>query len=254
VDALFNPAAIYGLMLVFFRAGGLLALAPAFSAQAVPVIIRVALAFLLSMLINSLVPLPHETPGHFLLFVLAIGHELVIGLLMGLAVRFVFYALEMAAQIMATEIGLIVTTTLDPISHAESSPLAVAISNLGIIIFFASGAHHLMIMAFVRSFELVPAAAGNFDPHVVELVVKESGRIFLLAVQMAAPLIAINFLVHLTLAILSRAAPVVNAFVLSIPIQIFAGLSVFGMVAGLTAYYVLGALGGVPELMLRFIH
>jgi flagellar biosynthesis protein FliR len=254
VEALFNPATIYALMLIFCRAGGLLALAPAFSGQSVPVVIRVALAFLLATMLTSTVSVPKESPQQLLLFVLAIGHEIVIGLLMGMAVRFIFYALEMTGQMMATEIGLMASTSLDPISHAESSPVTTALSYLGIVIFFISGAHHLMLLAFVRSFELVPAAAGNFDPRVADVVVRESGRIFLLAVQMAAPLIAINFLVNLSLAILSRAAPMINAYLLSIPIQIFAGLTVLSMVVGLTAHYVLSALGGVPELMLRFIH
>jgi len=253
VEALFDPVTIYALMLVFSRAGALFALAPAFSAQSVPVIVRVALAFLLATIFHRLVPLPQTVPSHFLLFVLAIGHEIIVGLLMGLAVRFVFYALEMAGQIMATEIGLMMSTTMDPISHGETSPVTTALSYLGIVIFFVSGAHHLMLMAFLRSFELVPAAAGSFDPRVADVVVRESGNIFLLAVQMAAPLIAINFLVNLSLAILSRAAPTVNAFLLSIPIQIFAGLTVLSMVVGLTAHYVLSGLGGVPELMLRFI-
>jgi flagellar biosynthetic protein FliR len=254
VEALFNPTTIYALMLVFCRAGGLLALAPAFSGQTVPAVIRVALAFLLATMLVNVVPLPREAPQQFLLFVLAIGHEVLIGLLMGMGVRLIFYTLEMTGQIMATEIGLMASTSLDPISHAESSPVTTALSYLGMVVFFVSGAHHLMLLAFVRSFELVPAAAGNFDPRIADVVVRESGKIFLLAVQMAAPLIAIHFLVSFSLAILSRAAPTINAFLLSIPIQIFAGLTVLGMVAGLTAHYVLSALGGVPELMLRFIH
>jgi len=253
MEAIFDPTVIYGLMLVFSRAGGLLALAPAFSAQSVPMIIRVALAFLLAVLLVALVPLPKEIPGHFLLFTLAIGHEVVVGLLMGMAVRMLFYAVEMAGQIMATEIGLMVSSSLDPVSHAESSPISTALTYLAIVIFFVSDAHHLMLMAFLRSFELVPAAAGNFDPRVADLVVRESGKIFLLAVQMAAPLIAINFLVNFSLAILSRAAPAINAFLLSIPIQIVAGLTILSIVIGLTAHYVLGALGGIPQLMLRFI-
>ncbi|MEA3212864.1 MAG: flagellar biosynthesis protein FliR [Chthoniobacter sp.] len=254
MEALFDPTTIYALMLIFSRAGGLLALAPAFSGQSVPVVIRVALAFLLATIFVNLAPVPRVVPGHFLLFVLAIGHEVIVGLLMGFAVRFIFYALEIAGQIMATEIGLIMSSSLDPISHTESSPATTALSYLGIVIFFVSGAHHLMLVAFLRSFELVPAAAGNFDPRVADVVVRESGRIFLLAVQMAAPLIAINFFVNLALAILSRAAPTINAFLLSIPIQIFAGMTVLSMVVGLTAHYVLSGLGGVPELMLRFIH
>lgn len=253
MEALFDPTTIYALMLIFSRAGGLLTLAPAFSGQSVPAVIRVALAFLLATIFVNLVPLPREVPNHFLLLALALAHEIVIGLLMGMAVRLIFYALEMAGQIMSTEIGLMMSTSLDPVTRSESSPVATGLTYLGIVIFFASGAHHLMIMAFLRSFELVPAAAGNFDPRVADVVVGQSGRIFLLAVQMAAPLIAINFLVNLSLAILSRAAPTINAFLLSIPIQIFAGMTVLSMVIGLTAHYVLSALDGVPELMLRFI-
>jgi flagellar biosynthetic protein FliR len=253
VDAFFDPAAVYAVMLIFSRAGGLLALAPAFSGQNVPMVIRVALAFLLATLFLGVVPVPAATPDKFLIFVLAIAHEVIVGLLMGLAVRLVFYSLEMAGQMMSTEIGLTLSSTMDPITRSESTPVATLLSYFGVIIFFASGTHHMMLLAFARSFELVPAAADNFNPRVVELVVRESGKIFLLAVQMAAPLIAINFLVNLSLAMLSRAAPMVNAFILSIPIQIFAGLTVFGLIIGLAAHYVLGALGGVAELMLRFI-
>jgi flagellar biosynthesis protein FliR len=253
VEALFDPAIVYALMLVFSRAGGLLALAPAFSGQSVPIVIRVALAFLISTIFVTIVPSPGPVPHHFLLFVLGIAHEIVVGLLMGMAVRMIFYALEMAGQIMSTEIGLMMSSSLDPVTQSESSPVSTALSYLAIVLFFATGAHHFMFVAFQRSFELVPAAAGGFDPRVADVVIRQSGRIFLLAVQMAAPLIAINFLVNFSLAILSRAAPTINAFLLSIPIQIVAGMVVFGMAVGLAAHYVLSALSGVPELMLRFI-
>ncbi len=254
MDALFDTASIYTVMLIFCRAGGMLTILPIFSAQTVPVAVRLALALMLGWLVFGLIPTVGAPPGNFILFVLAIAHEIVVGLLMGMAVRLVFYALEMAGQIMATEIGLIMSSSLDPITQGSSSPVTMALSYLGAVIFFASGAHHAVLFAFVRSFELVPAAAGNFDPHVVDLVVRESGKIFLVAVQMSAPLIAINFLVNFSLAILSRAAPSINAFVLSMPIQIIAGLALLGTGLGLTAHYLLSGLGDAPELMLRFIH
>jgi len=164
------------------------------------------------------------------------------------------FAVEMAGQMMATEIGLMMSSSLDPISRSETSPVGMLLSMFGVVLFLISGAHHLMILAFVRSFQLVPAAIGNFDPGVADLVVRESGKIFLLAVEMAAPLIAINFLVHLALAILGRAAPSINAFLLSIPIQILSGLTLFGMIIGLAARHMLSGFGEIPELMLRFIH
>jgi flagellar biosynthesis protein FliR len=254
MDELFAGSALYSLMLVFCRAGGLLALAPVFTGQTAPVIVRVAMSFLLACILVGIVPSPGPAPAHFLWVVLAIGHEILVGLLMGMASRLVMFAIEMAGQMMATEIGLMMSSSLDPISHSETSPVGIALSTFAAVIFLISGAHHFMLLAFVRSFDLVPAALGNFDPRVADLVVRESGKIFLLAVEMASPLIAMNFLVHLALAILGRAAPSINAFLLSIPIQILAGLTLFGMIVGLTARHMLSGFGEIPELMLRFIH
>jgi flagellar biosynthetic protein FliR len=254
MDALFASGTLYTLMLVFCRAGGLLALAPVFTGQAVPVIVRVAMSFLLACMLVGIVPSPGPAPAHFLLITLAIAHEVMVGLLMGMASRFIMFAVEMAGQMMATEIGLMMSSSLDPISHSETSPVGMALSTFAAVIFLISGAHHLMLLAFVRSFDLVPAAIGNFDPRVADLVVRESGKIFLLAVEMASPLIAINFLVHLTLAILGRAAPSIHSFVLAMPIQILAGLTLLGMIIGLTARHMLSGFGEIPELMLRFIH
>ena len=186
MDELFASGRIYTLMLVFSRAGGLLALAPAFTGQSVPVVVRVAMSFLLACILAGLVPSPGPAPAHFLLIVLAIAHEIMVGLLMGMASRLVMFAVEMAGQMMATEIGLMMSSSLDPISHSETSPVSIALSTFAVVIFLISGAHHLMIFAFVRSFELVPAAIGNFDPRVADLVVRESGKIFLLAVAMVS--------------------------------------------------------------------
>jgi flagellar biosynthesis protein FliR len=62
MDDLFASSTLYTLMLVFSRAGGLLALAPVFSGQTVPVIVRVALSFLLAWILVGLVPSPGPSP------------------------------------------------------------------------------------------------------------------------------------------------------------------------------------------------
>ena len=80
-----------------------------------------------------------------------------------------------------------------------------------------------------------------------------TGNIFLLAVQMAAPLMALNFVVTLTFAILSKAAQGVNAFAESFLVRIAAGLTLLALALGLTAQLVLSGLQTAPELMLRLI-
>ena len=64
---------------------------------------------------------------------------------------------------------------------------------------------------------------------------------------------ALNFVVTLTFAILSKAAQGVNAFAESFPVRIAAGLMLLALALGLTAQLVLSGLQTAPELMLRLI-
>jgi flagellar biosynthetic protein FliR len=86
-----------------------------------------------------------------------------------------------------------------------------------------------------------------------DFFVRTSGNIFLLAVQMAAPLMAINFIVSMTFVVLGKAAPSINVFSESAPVRILAGLTLLGLTLGLTAQLVLSQIRDSPELMLRLL-
>ena len=70
---------------------------------------------------------------------------------------------------------------------------------------------------------------------------------------MAAPIMAINFIVTMTFAILGKAATGINVFSESAGVRIVAGMTVLGLTLGLTAQLVLTQLRQAPELMLRLI-
>jgi flagellar biosynthetic protein FliR len=124
--------------------------------------------------------------------------------------------------------------------------------SLGTILFLVTGAYQFCLVAFARSFEIFPPSA-IFEPQSINTVIASSGRIFLLAVQISAPLLAISFLVNMSFSVLGRAAPSLNVFMLSFPVQILAGLTVFSMTLGLTIQYILRDIQYLPESMLRFL-
>jgi flagellar biosynthetic protein FliR len=99
----------------------------------------------------------------------------------------------------------------------------------------------------------MPPGVIGFNRSAGEVFVQSTGSIFLLAVQMAAPLMAINFVVTLSFAVLSKAAQGVNAFSESFPVRIAVGLVLLTLALGLTAQLVLSGLQTAPELMLRLI-
>lgn len=124
--------------------------------------------------------------------------------------------------------------------------------SFGTVLFLITGAHQFCLVAFVRSFEIFPPSA-NFNPQSLSAVIAASGKVFLLAIQISAPLLAISFLVNMSFSVLGRAAPSLNVFLLSFPVQILAGLTVFAMTLGLTVQYVMRDMLTLPETMLRFL-
>lgn len=248
-----GTAFLYLWMMSFIRAGGMLMMLPVFSGRNVPIPVRLAIAALLALIGLQALREASLPPVDVLTLVLASAHELIIGLLMGIGVRLIFFALEMAGQIIATEMGLSVSSQIDPVSQGSSTPVSVALTLFGTLLFLISGAHHAVFAAFARSFVLMPPGLASFNRAAGEVFVQSTGSIFLLAVQMAAPLMAINFVVTLTFAVLSKAAPGINAFGESFPVRIAAGFAMLAIGFGLTAQLVLSGLRSAPELMLRLI-
>jgi flagellar biosynthetic protein FliR len=244
---------IYMWMMVFVRAGGLISLVPVFSGQNIPMAIRIAVAAGLSFTVAGFVPTVASFPPDVLHLFFVVARELMIGLIMGAVSRLIFYAIEFAGQIMSTEMGLMMSSQMDPITHTSSSPVGVALFNLGVMLFLISGSHHVVFAAFLRSFAVAPIGSLSFTHDVAQLFVVNTGKIFLIAIQMSIPLMAVNFVVTFTFAILGKAAPSMNVFSESFSIRILAGLTIFGVALGLTAQLVLSSLRQSPELMLRMI-
>jgi len=239
--------------MLFVRAGGMIALLPAVSAAPVPVQVRVALAGFLAYAASGYVHLQGGPPADVGALIVVMLHELLIGLLMGFGARLIFYAVEFGGQIMATEMGLTMSTHIDPFSHSTNTTVETLLFYLSVMLFFLSDCHHAVILAFLRSFQIAPVGVPEFTRNVAEYFVMQTGNIFLVALQMAAPLMAVNFTVTFTFAILGKAAPGMSVFSESFPVRILAGLILLSLTLGLTAQIVLSQLRESPEIMLRLI-
>lgn len=247
-----NVEDIYPGLLIFLRATGLFLIIPVFSGTMIPATVRVAISAILAYLLAPIFGNFGGVPGHWFIVVMQVMHEVLTGLLMGFAVRFLLYALEMAGEIIAVQIGLSLSSNIDPVTRNQATPPNTMLLSLGTILFLVTGAYQFCFVAFARSFELFPPSA-IFEPQSINTVIAASGRIFLLAVQISAPLLAISFLVNMSFSVLGRAAPSLNVFMLSFPVQILAGLTVFSMTLGLTIQYILRDIQLLPESMLRFL-
>jgi flagellar biosynthesis protein FliR len=249
----FDTGDMFLWMLTSFRAGGLMMVLPLFIGRAIPRTLRVAFAALLGWIVMPYAAEAVVYPAHLFELVLLIAKELSIGLLMGFAVRLVFFALDIATQILSVEIGLNPAPEFNPDGGAASgNPLGTGLFYLGLLI-FVSGAHYAVFFSFARSFELVPPGIQAVDTTFVSVAIKHTARLFALGLLMAAPVMATNFLVNLAFSILGRVVPRMNVFVISFSARIVAGMSMLALSIGLIAHYIVQELNAAPELMLHFI-
>jgi flagellar biosynthetic protein FliR len=241
---------LYSLLLVFLRVGAFLHVLPFFSAVNFPVQMRVALAALVALLLAPLLaPLP---PGHldFISLFCVILRELSIGLLLGFISRMVFYAVDLAGNIIATQMGLNMATIFDPTSAQSEQVPSSILFFLAAVVMLTLDLHHWMLAGFERTYSVLPMGMAHLNSALFETVVAQTGNVFVVALQISAPIIAVSFVVTLVFAVLSRAVPQMNVFSESFGVRIVGGLIVFGFTLQLTAQHVLNYLNRLPDDLL----
>lgn len=237
----------YNWFLVFVRLGSFLFALPFFSAVNIPATMRVALAALAAMLLAP--QLPASTINHLDLLSLfgLIGSEVVIGLLFGFFARMVFFAADIAGIIISSQLGLSMGSLMDPTSRQSDPIPGVILSLLAIVTMLSLDLHHGLLLGFARSFDVLPIGGGHLSTSLFELIVSRTGQIFVIALQISAPVMAVSFSITVFFSLMSRAVPQMNVFAESFGIRIAGGLIVFGFTLHIAAEYIANYLGRLPD-------
>lgn len=241
-------AGFFTWLLVFVRAGALFLIFPLFSGANVPVRIRVALSAILALLVSPGV-VNRVDPANLQLLqlvILMLG-EITLGLFLGYICRFVFYAVQLAGYFISTEIGLQTSTIITPTDSVPVDVPAAVLNLLAMMLFLSLDVHHILIIAFQKTYEVLPIGGGGLSDALFDHITLRIGKIFILAVLIAAPLIAVGFLVSVVLMTMGRAVPQMNIFFESFTIRLLAGMVVFGFTLNLTARHVANFLQKVPQ-------
>ena len=241
----------YNWLLVFLRVSAFLLVLPFFSSTNFPARLRVALgAFTALMLAPTLPPFPLGKLGFFDLSGVMLK-EVGFGLLLGFVSRMVFYAADMAGNIISTELGLNMGTIFNPMTHQQSQVAGTVLFFLAAVVMLTLDLHHWILVGFQRTYMVLPIGGGHLNEMLFDDVLNHTSRIFIVALQISAPTLAVSFVVTLVFAVLSRAVPQMNVFILSFSFRIIGGLAVFGFTLQLTAQHVLNYLNRLPDDLLR---
>lgn len=231
-DAL--PVEIYTAGLVFARVGAIVMLIPGFGEAAVPPRIRLAFAFILTLVLFPLAApqvaaIPPASSG----LAGAVIKELLIGLMIGGLLRLFLASLAVAGEAVSLQTTLSFAQTANPLQGAQNTSLGAFLGVLGITLIFATDLHHSFIGAIARSYTLFPPSRAVPVADASDLAVRTVGEAFALGVQLAAPVIVLSLVLNLAAGLIGRLMPQFQIFFVVTPLNVLIGLSVFALSLGL---------------------
>lgn len=238
-------------MMVLLRTTGVIVQLPLVANRPIPPMAKVGIAMCLASLIAGIVPVANVPLTLWPLFLSAVG-EVLVGLALGFVGRMAFAAVEMAGRIIATEVGLSASPGMG-IPEPASEPLAAILSTFAVVLFFLFGGHLMLIAALTRSFDLVHAGNPGFAPDASESMIRATAQVIEIGMRIAAPFIAMNFLVVLSFSALGRVVQKLNPFILSFSVKIVAGLTLLASAGALIARYLYDEFNDAPMRMLQLV-
>ena len=201
---------------MFARLLGFIRFAPVFNRKEIAGIVKLAFAFILTMIITPLLEpaMPPSNISPILLLLLNFAAGAIIGYIAQLLIQ----AIEAGGDMINTQMGLSSAMVMDPSTNSQTSILSRVITLLGLIIFMEIGGFYWMINALVRSFELFPIYAGSIPLEKIinlDYLVTTTSNVLYVGLQIASPVLLATLGQDIILGVISKTAPQVNVFQLS---------------------------------------
>lgn len=234
--------------MVFVRAGAMLAVFPIFSAAAMPVRLRIAVAGFLAMLSMPGVSLPNDLViGNLVGVIGIVGQEVFYGLMLGFVVRLILFSVGLAGHYIGTELGLQLSSLIAPGETTPAATPSVILQMMTVMLMFSLDIHFELLAGFQQSYQALPIGGGSLSNSLFDYVTMLCARTFIVAVRIAAPVIAVGIVVNLLMMVLARAIPTMNVFVESFSVRILVGVFLFGFTLSLAAREITGYLKQLPN-------
>lgn len=219
------PQIILAFLTITVRLSGLMLFAPFFGSQSVPPRVKAGLVIAVSFLFFPAI-LPTLTHIDMSSWPALVFSELLVGAALGIATNLVFDAVQMAGQVLSTQMGLSLINILDPQTQVESTVVAMFHQTIAMLIFLRLDVHLWLLRALGRSFTALPPGSAHLSGLFTMTAVRAGGMVFTLGVQIAAPVLSATFLTDIVLGLLGKASPSAPLMMLGPPIKTLLGLAI----------------------------
>lgn len=211
------------LFLMAMRIGSLLLTTPIFGARTVPPMIKIGLSLVLAFVLLPTIASDAVIPQSLGQTVIAIGKELLVGLLAGFAVTLVFTSLQIGAGIAGVQIGFGFSSTVDTTFSGQSPVLDHLFTGVATLLFLVTNLHHPFLLGVRGLFDVIPVNSLAVTKLSAESLIGMSASMFVASVRIVFPLVGALLLTDIAMAVIARTAPQMNIFFVGMPIKVAIG-------------------------------
>ncbi len=209
--------------LVSVRIFAMISTTPLLSTRAVPRIAKIALAGLVAFLVMpSAYGTLLDVPGFSAEYVLFAVGEALLGVLTGFFISIIFATFSTAGQFFSYQMGFGVSEVYDALAQIENPLMGQFLNFIAVLIFLQiKGFQTLFLGGVLRSFQSINCFLFiERQELLTSFLLTNLSSLFLNAMMIAMPVMGTLFLVHVSMGLLSKAAPQMNLLSEGFPITI----------------------------------
>lgn len=224
----FDPVVVAAIALASIRVLAWLSVVPPFSAAYVPRVVRIGAALAIGIAVHPRIPLT-AMPSFDRLIADAVG-QVVIGVGFGALVMVLLSAVGAAGDSLDLFGGLVLPQSLEPIGFRGTNSAGQLYTIVTFALLVATGGDLLLIRGLLTTFDVVGPTVASLTP-MAHGAIQATATMFTATFEIVAPLLAVEFLVQVALAMMAKAAPTVNVFLFAFSLQVLVLILIlaFGM-------------------------
>lgn len=226
-------------MLVFVRIAGIVIMNPIISKTNIPAMVKIAIVLCTSVLITPAIEIPVNFEAGTFDFLLNVGKEIVIGCLLSYVFNIFYYMIMAAGDILDTNFGLAMAKVFNPATNIQSAFSSNLLSTFFVLYFFSTNSHLTLIGVAISSFDVVPIGFEGFAlQSAAGFAIDLFGSVFSIALKLAIPFIATEFVLEVSMGILMKLIPQIHVFVIQIQLKIMLAIVLLFILASPIAAFI----------------
>jgi len=219
-----------GFVLIMMRVAPILFLMPLLSSSALPHLLKISFTLAVSLLLLPVVKIDARAfPSDPFQFGTFMAAELMLGFILGLSVKLIFAGVQLAGEFAGYQMGLAMAHILDPQSRVQTTSIAEFYYLVALLIFLSIDGHHWFIRALFQSFSVLSPGEIHLKPGLYHHMIHLSGKMFVIAVKLMAPVMAVMIFTQIGLGMIAKLVPQMNVLIASFPLTICLGLVFLGL-------------------------